>query len=480
MSKIVNITAREILDSRGNPTVEVEVECEGIGGANGGGASGSSVVNGGGANGSGRRVFGRAAVPSGASTGVHEAVELRDGDEGRYGGKGVLKAVENVAEIAKALKGFEVSAQKEIDEAMIKLDGTANKSRLGANAILGVSLACARAAANEKGVELFEYLAEMGGDSNATCDVENNHKNEKTRDIITGKGVGGFFKLPVPMMNIMNGGQHADSGLDIQEFMIMPIGAKSFHEALRMGAEIFHTLKKILKDNGLGTAVGDEGGFAPNLPNNEAALGMILDAIKTAGYKAGDDAMLALDVAASEFYEDGKYNFKVNGKEVSYDSAQMVEYYVGLIEKYPIVSIEDGMAEDDWDGWVALNNALGERIQLIGDDFLVTNVERLAKAIEKKACNSILIKLNQIGTLTETIAAVKMAHDAGWTAVVSHRSGETEDTFISDFAVAFATGQIKTGSLCRTERICKYNQLLRIEEKLGMNAVYCGANVENK
>ncbi len=446
MSKIVNITAREILDSRGNPTIEVDVVCEGKS-ANGG-----------------ERVFGRAAVPSGVSTGVHEAVELRDEDKGRYGGKGVLKAVENVKEIEKALVGMKVTSQEEIDSAMIKLDGTANKGRLGANAILGVSLACAKAGANEKGVELFEYLAGM-----------NDGKVDGTGEVGEPGEVGEKFKLPVPMMNVMNGGQHADSGLDIQEFMIMPIGAKTFHEALRMGSEIFHTLKKILKDKGLGTAVGDEGGFAPNLPNNEAAIDMILDAIKAAGYKAGDDVMLALDVAASEFYENGKYNFKVDGKEVSYDSAQMVEYYVGLIEKYPIVSIEDGIDEDDWDGWVALNNALGERIQLVGDDFLVTNVERLAKAIEKKACNSILIKLNQIGTLTETIAAVKMAHKAGWTAVVSHRSGETEDTTIADFVVAFGTGQIKTGSLCRTERVCKYNQLLRIEEKLGEKAIYSGA-----
>jgi len=438
MSKIVNIHAREILDSRGNPTIEVDVVCEGVNGV---------------------RSFGRAAVPSGASTGVHEAVELRDGDKGRYGGKGVLKAVENVnGEIAKRIVGMEVFAQEEIDKAMIELDGTANKGRLGANAILGVSLACAKAGANEKGVELFEYLAGMNGETGAES-----------------LSAGGKFKLPVPMMNIMNGGQHADSGLDIQEFMIMPIGAKSFHEALRMGAEIFHSLKKILKDKGLATAVGDEGGFAPNLPNNEAAIEMILDAIKTAGYKAGDDVMLALDTAASEFYENGKYNFKVDGVEVSYDSAQMVQYYAGLVEKYPIVSIEDGMAEDDWDGWVALNSAIGDRIQIVGDDFLVTNVDRLAKAIEKKACNSILIKLNQIGSLTETIAAVKMAHNAGWTAVVSHRSGETEDTTIADFVVAFATGQIKTGSLCRTERVCKYNQLLRIEEKLGEKAVYSGA-----
>jgi len=438
MSKIVNIHAREILDSRGNPTIEVDVLCEGVNGV---------------------RSFGRAAVPSGASTGVHEAVELRDGDNGRYGGKGVLKAVENVnGEIAGKIVGMEVTSQEEIDAEMIKLDGTANKGRLGANAILGVSLACAKAGANEKGVELFEYLAGMNGGTGAVS-----------------LSAGGKFKLPVPMMNIMNGGQHADSGLDIQEFMIMPIGAKSFHEALRMGAEVFHNLKKILKDKGLATAVGDEGGFAPNLPNNEAAIDMILDAIKMASYKAGDDVMLALDTAASEFYENGKYNFKVDGKEVSYDSAQMVQYYAGLVEKYPIVSIEDGMAEDDWEGWVALNNAIGDRIQIVGDDFLVTNVERLAKAIEKKACNSILIKLNQIGTLTETISAVKMAHEAGWTAVVSHRSGETEDTTIADFVVAFGTGQIKTGSLCRTERVCKYNQLLRIEEKLGERAIYSGA-----
>jgi enolase len=418
MSKITNVFAREVLDSRGNPTVEVEVTTEGG--------------------------FGRAIVPSGASTGAHEAVELRDGDEGRYLGKGVLKAVENVnGDLAGKVVGMDAEDQKTLDDAMIELDGTPNKGRLGANAILGVSMAAAHATANEKGVMLFEYLS--GGSA---------------------------VKVPVPMMNIMNGGQHADSGLDIQEFMVMPIGASSFKEGLRMGAEIFHNLKKILSGRELATSVGDEGGFAPNLPDNESALKVILEAVSAAGYAAGKDVVLALDVAASEFYKDGKYHLKIDGEMKELSSDEVVEFYKDLVEKYPIVSIEDGLDQDDWEGWAKLNAELGERVQLVGDDLLVTNVERLSKAIDEKVCNSILIKLNQIGTVSETRAAIEMAHKAGWTSVVSHRSGETEDTTIADFVVAMETGQIKTGSLCRTDRICKYNQLLRIEEKLGEKAVY--------
>lgn len=421
MSKIKNVFAREVLDSRGNPTVEVEI----------------TTAKGG---------FGRAIVPSGASTGIHEALELRDGDKGRYLGKGVLKAVRNVnGPLKKLVVGMDSCDQRKLDLAMIGLDGTANKSRLGANAILGVSLAAAHASANEKGVMLFEYL---GG--------------------IFGGGRGGVRrpKMPVPMMNIMNGGRHADSGLNIQEFMIMPIGAKSFREALRMGAEIFHTLKGILSARGFTTSVGDEGGFAPNLPDNEAAIKVILEAVRKAGYKAGEDVVLALDAAASEFYEDGKYYLKIGGRDRVLSSAEMVAFYKKLVGKYPITLIEDGLAQDDWDGWVELNKELGKKIQLVGDDLLVTNVERLGKAIKMKACNSILIKLNQIGTLTETVEAVKMAFGAGWKAVISHRSGETEDTTIADLVVALGVGQIKTGSLCRTERVAKYNQLLRIEEKL--------------
>lgn len=427
MSKIKKIFAREVLDSRGNPTVEVE----------------STTENG----------FGRAIVPSGASTGAYEAVELRDGDKKRYGGKGVLNAVANVnGELASRVVGMDAENQEELDRVMIELDGTPNKARLGANAILGVSLASAHACANEKGVMLFEYL--MGKESAGG--------DEGSRGV----------KIPVPMMNIMNGGKHADSGLDIQEFMIVPVGAGSFREALRIGAEIFHTLKKILTDRGLATSVGDEGGFAPNLPDNESAIKVILEAVDSAGYKAGDDVFLALDCAANEFYKDGKYSLRVNGEVNDFDSAGLVKFYAELAEKYPIASIEDGFAEDDWDGWKIQTAELGDKLQLVGDDLLVTNVEKLSRGIEEKTCNSILIKLNQIGTVSETISAVHMAHDARWTAVISHRSGETEDVSIADFAVAMQTGQIKTGSLCRTDRVAKYNQLLRIEEKLGDRAIF--------
>ena len=376
---------------------------------------------------------------------MHEAIELRDNDKNRYFGKGVLKAVSNINnEINQKLKGFEITDQKKLDKTLIELDGTENKGRLGANAILGVSLANAYCAANSQNKDLFAYL-------NPTAKL-----------------------LPTPMMNIMNGGAHADSGLDIQEFMIAPIGAKNFKEALRMGAEIFHNLKKILKTNNLGIGVGDEGGFAPNLPNNEEALDLILEAIKKAGYKAGKDIVLALDVAASEFFENGKYKFKVNGKEKQLTSTEMIEFYKNLVKKYPIVSIEDPLNEDDWTGWTEMNKALGQKIQIVTDDFTVTNTKRLKRAIDEKCGNAILIKLNQIGTLTETISAIEMAKKAKWNCIVSHRSGETEDTTISDFAVAMGTGQIKTGSLCRTDRIAKYNQLLRIEEKLGKKAIYKG------
>jgi len=415
MSKIKNVFAREVLDSRGNPTVEVEI----------------TTVKGG---------FGRAIVPSGASTGVHEALELRDGDKRRYLGKGVLKAVRNVnGSLKKLVVGMDSCDQRGIDNAMIRLDGTANKKRFGANAILGVSLAAAHASANEKGLMLFEYLAKI---------------------------FGGRSKMPVPMMNIMNGGKHADSGLTIQEFMIMPVGAKKFRDALRIGSEIFHTLKGILRARGLVTSVGDEGGFAPNLPDDEAAIKVILEAIRKAGYKAGKDVVLALDAAASEFYVGGKYRLKIGGKVRAMNSAEVVNFYKKLVGKYPIPLIEDGLAQDDWDGWKVLQKTLGGKIQLVGDDLLVTNVLRLARAVKEKSCNSILIKLNQIGTLTETVETVKMAQKAGWKTVISHRSGETEDTTIADFAVALGAGQIKTGSLCRTERVAKYNQLLRIEEKM--------------
>ncbi len=425
MSKITKILAREVLDSRGNPTVEVEVFTE--------------------------KSSGRAIVPSGASTGIHEALELRDGDKTRYAGKGVLKAVGNVRElIAPEVIGMNSEDQEAIDKKMLELDGTENKAKFGANAILGVSMAAARATANERGEFLYEYLSGANGAAGKT--------------------------LPLPMMNIINGGQHADSGLDIQEFMVLPVGGKNFADALRMGAEIFHTLKGILKDAGHATSVGDEGGFAPHLPKNEAALDYIVQAIEKAGYKPWKEVMIALDVAASEFYDETKkvYKIKVAGKEEELNNTDLVAYYDVLLRKYPIVSIEDGHAQDDWEGWNKMMADIGKTIQIVGDDFLVTNVKRLAKAIELKAANSILVKLNQIGSISETLAAIKMAKTAGWTAVISHRSGETEDTTIADLAVAMDTGLIKTGSLSRTDRICKYNQLLRIEERLGAKANFIG------
>lgn len=419
MSSIIDIYAREVLDSRGNPTVEVEVYTEA-------GAMGSAIV------------------PSGASTGVHEAVELRDNDEKRFLGKGVETAVDNLnLEIADELVGWDVFDQVGIDNYLIELDGTENKSRLGANAILGVSLAVAKAAADENGQRLFEYIGGVNG---------------KT--------------LPVPMMNILNGGQHADNNVDIQEFMIMPVGGENFKESLRIGTEVFHNLKNVLKSRKLNTAVGDEGGFAPNLESNEEALQTIVEAIKKAGYEPGKDVMIAIDAAASEFYEDGKYNMA--GDNAVRTSDEMIEYYKNLVEKYPIISIEDGLAEDDWDGWKKLTKELGSKIQLVGDDLFVTNVKRLQKGIEMGVCNSILIKLNQIGTLTETLDAIELAKRHGYTAVISHRSGETEDTTIADVAVATNAGQIKTGSTSRTDRICKYNQLLRIEDMLESTAVYDG------
>ena len=425
MSAIVDIHAREILDSRGTPTVEAEVVLQ----------SGA---------------FGRAAVPSGASTGVHEAVELRDGDKSRFGGKGVLKAVENVNDkIYDALAGYEAEDQIDIDNTMIDLDGTENKGNLGANAIFSVSLAVAKAQAEEAGLPLYRYL---GGTMART--------------------------LPVPMMNILNGGKHADNPIDIQEFMIMPVSADSIKEAIRMGAEIFQTLKKNLKTAGQNTNVGDEGGFAPNLKSADEALTFIVNAIKDAGYKPGEDVVLAIDAASSEFYENGKYEMKGEGK--SYTNAQMVEYYKGLCDKFPIFSIEDGMAEDDFEGWKLLTVALGNRIQLVGDDLFVTNPKRLAMGFEKGIANSILIKVNQIGTLSETMKAVDMAQRHGYTAVLSHRSGETEDTTIADIAVATNCGQIKTGSMSRTDRMAKYNQLIRIEEELGDMAVYAGKSILKK
>ncbi len=423
MSEIVDIYAREILDSRGNPTVEVEVYLE----------SG---------------VMGRAAVPSGASTGEREALELRDGDKTRYLGKGVLTAVKNVNEvIAEALLGWEASDQTGIDQKLLDMDGTDFKSNLGANALLGVSLAVAKAAAEESGLPLYQYL----GGSNAK-------------------------ELPVPMMNIINGGEHADNNVDIQEFMIMPVGADSFKEALRMGAEIFHALKKVLKDKGYNTAVGDEGGFAPDLKSNEEALAVIVDAIKAAGYKPGKDVLLALDVAASELYKDGTY-ILANEAQPKKTAAEIVDFYADLVDRYPIISIEDGMAENDWDGWKLMTEKLGDKIQIVGDDLFVTNTKILKEGIDKGIANSILIKVNQIGTLTETLDAIEMAKRAGYTAVISHRSGETEDTTIADLAVATNAGQIKTGSLCRTDRVCKYNQLLRIEDELGDVAQFRGEEV---
>jgi len=419
MTLIEEVVAREVLDSRGNPTVEVEV-----------------LLSGG--------AVGLAMVPSGASTGVHEAVELRDGDMGRYGGKGVLKAVDNVNSlIADELWGFDALDQVALDETLIELDGTPNKGRLGANAILGVSLAAARAAAQAVGLPLYRYI---GGVSAQT--------------------------LPVPMMNILNGGKHAVDGPDLQEFMAMPVGAPSFAEALRWGAETYHALKKVLKDRGYSTGVGDEGGFAPSLKSNEEAVELIIEAIQKAGYEPGKDIFVALDPAASEVFEDGHYLLKKEGRTLS--GEQMVDFYEDWVAKYPIISIEDGLAEDDWDTWILMRQRLGNRLQIVGDDLLVTNVERLRLGIERRAANSILIKLNQIGTLTETLAAIEMAKRAGWTAVVSHRSGETEDTTIADLVVATNAGQIKTGAPCRSDRVAKFNQLLRIEEELGSMAVYAG------
>ncbi len=416
MTHIIEIHAREILDSRGNPTVEavVRLEC----GAEAG-----------------------ACVPSGASTGTHEALELRDGDKKRFLGKGVTRAVENInTEIASALAGMDALGQEELDRAMIDLDGTENKGRLGANAILAVSIAAARAAAMAIGFPLYRYIGGLGANT-----------------------------LPVPMMNILNGGSHADNNVDIQEFMIMPVGAGTFSEGLRMGAEVFHNLKGVLKSRGLNTAVGDEGGFAPNLRSNEEAIEVILESIEKSGYKPSDEICLALDPAASEFYSKGKYILKAEDKPEK-SASEMVAFYSKWVENYPLISIEDGLAEDDWDGWKELTDALGSKIQLVGDDLFVTNPKRLGKGIDLGVCNSILVKMNQIGSLTETLETMNMARDAGYTCVVSHRSGETEDTTIADLAVATCAGQIKTGSLCRTDRICKYNRLLRIEEELDETA----------
>lgn len=427
MVKIKNIKAREILDSRGNPTVEVDL----------------MLVDG---------SFGRASVPAGASTGKYEAVELRDGDKSRYGGKGVLQAVARVnGELAQKLvdRSFD---QMSLDAEMIALDGTENKSHLGANATLGISLAFAHAMAKSEGKELFQYFANISSSKPA---------------------------LPVPMINILNGGRHAENSTDIQEFMIVPVGAPSFHEALRYGAETFHSLKKILQEKGLNTSVGDEGGFAPSLPSNISALELILEAITKAGYQPGKDIALAIDAAASEFYlpaqadQGGKYELKSEGK--SFTSEELIKMYEGWVEKYPIISVEDGLAEDDWEGHKLLTEKLGEKIQLVGDDLFVTNVKKLQEGIDKKVCNSILIKLNQVGTVSETISAVELARNSGYTAIVSHRSGETEDTTIADLVIGLGTGQVKTGSLSRSERLSKYNQLLRIEETLGPNAIYPGS-----
>ena len=419
MGEILQVRAREILDSRGNPTVEVEVWLEG-------------------------GAFGRAAVPSGASTGTHEALELRDKDEKRYMGKGVLRAVENVNNIiAPELVGMESTAQAEIDELLIELDGTENKRRLGANAILGVSMAVAQASANEAGLPLYAYLG----------------------------GVGAKV-LPVPLMNVINGGVHADNDLDLQEFMIVPLGAPTFAEALRYGAETYHTLKKVLKEKGYRTSVGDEGGFAPEVKGAKEALELMVKAIEEAGYRPGEDVALALDAAASEFFKDGKYVLSGEGKTLS--AEELVAYYEELVNEFPIVSIEDGCAEDDWEGFKLLNERLGSRIQLVGDDIFVTNIKRLKRGISERVANAILIKLNQIGTVSETLEAIRLAHTSGWRAVISHRSGETEDTFIADLAVAVNSGQIKTGAPARSERVAKYNQLLRIEEDLGPAARFAG------
>ena len=425
MSSIIGVHGREILDSRGNPTVEVEV------------ALSSGAI-------------GRAAVPSGASTGEHEAVELRDGDRKRYNGKGVLKAVENVNEaLAPKLEGMPADDQMGLDAAILDLDGTPNKSNLGANALLAVSLAVARAAAADAQLPLYRYL---GGPM--------------------------AHVLPVPMMNILNGGAHASNNVDAQEFMVVPVGAETFAEGLRMGVEVFHALKKVLQDKGLSTAVGDEGGFAPMLPSNESALESIMSAIASTGYKPGKDIAITLDVAASELYEDGQYVFK-KGDGSKHTADELIELYVGWLDKYPIVSIEDGLHEDDWDGWKRMTDALGERVQLVGDDLFVTNPERLARGLDENVANAILIKLNQIGTLTETLQCIEMARANGFETVISHRSGETEDTFIADLAVASGAGQIKTGSGSRTDRVAKYNQLLRIEEELGDHAFYPGRHLYN-
>ena len=418
---ITRVQAREILDSRGNPTVEVDVYLS-------------------------DESFGRAAVPSGASTGEHEAGELRDGDQNRFLGKGALNAVRNVnQQISPIIKGYNALDQKTLDKCMIDLDGTPNKSNLGANAILGVSMAVSRAAAASQNLPLYRHL------------------NSDAR------------LLPVPMLNIINGGSHADNNVDIQEFMIFPVGADSFSHALRMGAEIFHYLKKVLSSKGLNTSVGDEGGFAPNLSSNEEAIEIILEAVDKANYSIGKDISLALDAAASEFYIDGAYRLESENRTLTSD--EMVEYFKGLTKKYPIISIEDGLAENDWEGWEVLNSELGSKIQIVGDDLTVTNIPRLQRAIDEQSMNAILIKLNQIGTVTETVEAVELARETGFGVVISHRSGETEDTFIADFAVAMGMGQIKTGSASRTDRICKYNQLLRIEEELGTSAKFPGRKV---
>lgn len=422
MTIIKDVLAFEVLDSRGNPTVQAEVVLE-------------------------DGHIGVACAPSGASTGSREALELRDGDKARYLGKGVLNAVKNIENTIKPLLlGKDAADQRALDDAMIAADGTENKENLGANAILAVSLAAAKAAAASKGIQLFEHIAQINGTTEYT--------------------------LPVPMMNIINGGEHADNNVDIQEFMVQPVGAKSFSEALRCGAEIFHALKSVLKARGLNTAVGDEGGFAPNLPSNEAALEAIAEAVAKAGYTLGDDVTLALDCASSEFYKDGQYDLAGEGKV--YDAAGFADYLASLCDKYPIISIEDGMDESDWDGWKVLTDKIGDKVQLVGDDLFVTNTKILKRGIDEKIGNSILIKFNQIGSLSETLDAIKMAQDAGFTAVISHRSGETEDATIADLAVATAAGQIKTGSLCRSDRVAKYNRLLRIEAQLGDKAVYKG------
>lgn len=428
MSKISRIVAREIMDSRGNPTVEADVYLE-----------------------SGH--MGRAAAPSGASTGSREALELRDGDKSRYLGKGVQTAVDNInGAIAEALMGKDADSQQAIDDIMLRLDGTDNKEKLGANAILAVSLAVAKAAASSQGIALYEHIANLNNTS-------------------------GQYSMPLPMMNILNGGEHADNNVDIQEFMIQPVGAESFKEGLRMGAEVFHALKKVLQQRGLSTAVGDEGGFAPNLASNEEALQVIVEAVEKAGYQMGSDITLALDCAASEFYKDGKY--VLAGEDKSFDAAGFADYLAQLCDRYPIVSIEDGLDESDWDGWKVLTEKLGDKVQLVGDDLFVTNTRILKEGIDKSIANSILIKFNQIGSLSETLAAIKMARDAGYSAVISHRSGETEDATIADLAVGTAAGQIKTGSLCRSDRVAKYNQLLRIEGELNGKAPYRGRQEVN-